>query len=390
MVNTRKDHKKSTSDSQDIPTQNTFAVLTVPDDDGDNELPFQTLLDSLAEGKTIKPRDLGLVLTELLQQKQEISKLKDDVRSLRDENSLLQLKIGIHEGRIDHAEKDADKSMDRMVDMQGRMMANNIIIGKLPESGPNENTIDLVSRFFWFDLGLRQPVDISIAHRYGRKGKDPRPIVVSFVRRTDKLLVLAQGPALARSNTWMSEQGPDEIRTDQNILFKKKRAVIDATPALKGKIQVVGTKLMVDGAEKEDTRKIKSTCLDRKFDTTSEAMRMDPTSGTLTTVENSVFRAHFVPMSCPGQLKAALASIYTQDGAGKASHNSWAMRVNGKEGVHDDGESGAARVILSVMEERGVDNAIVIVTRWYGGRHIYNRRFETIKTLTEEVLNMVM
>ena len=386
VYNTRKTTTSQAQAQEDISTQNSFQVLA--DTNQDMDLPFQALLDSLAQGDKIKPQDLGQVLSSVLSQQKELSRLKVENDTLQDENGLLKKTIQVHEGRIDHLEKDAGKLLDRIVDLQCRTMANNVIIGKHPED-EDEDTEALVHTFLRRKLGIRQVLDISIAHRYGRKGTQPRPIVVAFVRRSDKQLVLSKGKALKGFDEWISEQRPDELRTDQALLFKQKNAILDQNPALKEKVHVIGTKLVVDGVEKVDMRKVKNTSLDRKFNTTTEALNMRPTSGTLTTVDNSVYRAHYVPLDCPGKRKAALASIYAQDGAGKATHNSWAMLVDGQEGVDDDGELGAAREILAVMHARGVENAMIVVSRWFGGRHIYNKRFETIKKLTEDVLDLV-
>jgi len=387
-VLTREQGKSQSSEA--IVTTNTFEPLADTSTSA-QELPFQTLLDKLAQGDMIKPEDFNVILSTLLSQKREIGELKDEKQSMQSDIEALNEIIRVQEGRLDHLEKEAGKMQDKSVDIQTRMMANNVVIGCLPEAvaTETEDTEKAVKDFFRDKLGITTDVTISIAHRYGKKGKLPRPIVVALVKRTDKQLILSKGPALAGHKEWISEQRPEEIRTDQMLLYKHRKAILDESPGLKGKVHVVGTKLMVDKVERKDMRKIKNTCLDRAFNTTTEALNMRPKSGTLTTVESSVFRAHYIAIDCPGKLKAALASVYSQDGAGKASHNSWAMLVNGEEGVDDDGEHGAAREILNVLHERGRDNCMVVVTRWYGGRHIYGKRFDTIKKLTEQVLDMV-
>lgn len=52
-----------------------------------------------------------------------------------------------------------------------------------------------------------------------------------------------------------------------------------------------------------------------------------------------------------------------------ATHNCWAYRIGQDYRFNDDGEPGgtAGRPILQAIEGQGIDNVVVVVTRWYGG-----------------------
>lgn len=52
-----------------------------------------------------------------------------------------------------------------------------------------------------------------------------------------------------------------------------------------------------------------------------------------------------------------------------ATHNCWAYRIGQTYRFNDDGEPGgtAGRPILQAIEGQGIDRAVVVVTRWYGG-----------------------
>ena len=52
-----------------------------------------------------------------------------------------------------------------------------------------------------------------------------------------------------------------------------------------------------------------------------------------------------------------------------ATHNCWAYRIGRAYRFNDDGEPGgtAGRPILQAIEGQGIDRAVVVVTRWYGG-----------------------
>lgn len=62
----------------------------------------------------------------------------------------------------------------------------------------------------------------------------------------------------------------------------------------------------------------------------------------------------------------------------KATHHSWAAILSGEAVKDDDGESGAGVLILQMLERAGLQDHVVIVTRWYGGRNLGGDRFRHV------------
>ncbi len=77
----------------------------------------------------------------------------------------------------------------------------------------------------------------------------------------------------------------------------------------------------------------------------------------------------------------------------KASHISWACRTGSggrvDEAKSDGGESGAGMVILDVLRKASAKNVLVVVARWYGGKHLGGLRFRVYSRLTSETLKML-
>ncbi|TPE48932.1 YigZ family protein [Amaricoccus solimangrovi] len=63
----------------------------------------------------------------------------------------------------------------------------------------------------------------------------------------------------------------------------------------------------------------------------------------------------------------------------RATHNSWALI--GREGAlkNDDGEAGAGMVILRELDREALSGHIVVVTRWFGGKHLGGDRFRHVR-----------
>ena len=87
-------------------------------------------------------------------------------------------------------------------------------------------------------------------------------------------------------------------------------------------------------------------------------------------IKGSRFVATVAPASSTEEAEAFVARI--REELSNATHHCWAYRLGPRGEVfrfHDDGEPGgtAGRPILQQIEGHGLTNAVVVVTRWYGG-----------------------
>jgi len=82
-------------------------------------------------------------------------------------------------------------------------------------------------------------------------------------------------------------------------------------------------------------------------------------------IKKSRFLAQAAPVETPEEALAFVRQV--SDPA--ATHNCWAYRIGQDYRFNDDGEPGgtAGRPILQAIEGQGIDRAVVVVTRWFGG-----------------------
>jgi len=65
----------------------------------------------------------------------------------------------------------------------------------------------------------------------------------------------------------------------------------------------------------------------------------------------------------------------------KATHLSWgAVFAGGETAKGDDGEAGAGAIIVSELQAAGAEDTVVVVARWYGGKHLGGDRFRHVRT----------
>ncbi|MBY5933896.1 YigZ family protein [Tateyamaria omphalii] len=90
------------------------------------------------------------------------------------------------------------------------------------------------------------------------------------------------------------------------------------------------------------------------------------------------------------QIDAALKTLKRDRAYAKATHNTWgAVLSQGGAIKGDDGEAGAGMVILRMLEREGLSDHLVIVTRWYGGKHLGGDRFRHVQTCVRAYLDQI-
>jgi uncharacterized YigZ family protein len=80
-------------------------------------------------------------------------------------------------------------------------------------------------------------------------------------------------------------------------------------------------------------------------------------------------KSRFLAQAAPVATAAQALDFLREASDPAATHNCWAYRIGQEYRFNDDGEPGgtAGRPILQAIEGQGIDNAVVVVTRWYGG-----------------------
>ena len=74
----------------------------------------------------------------------------------------------------------------------------------------------------------------------------------------------------------------------------------------------------------------------------------------------------------------------------KATHNTWAVVFSdGTPLKNDDGEGGAGQIILQMLEREGLTDHVIVVTRWYGGKHLGGDRFRHVQDCVRHYLDNI-
>lgn len=93
------------------------------------------------------------------------------------------------------------------------------------------------------------------------------------------------------------------------------------------------------------------------------------------------------PCRSPEEAKAFIKKLCRKKKFLKATHNTWGCLCDGEPVKNDDGEGGAGIIILRMLETAGLQNHIIVVTRWYGGKHLGGDRFRHVQDAVRHYLD---
>ncbi|WP_170423014.1 YigZ family protein [Ruegeria arenilitoris] len=111
--------------------------------------------------------------------------------------------------------------------------------------------------------------------------------------------------------------------------------------------------------------------------------------GVILTDRGSKYAVSGASVQSRDDVDAVLKELKADKSYAKATHNTWAAILPTGALKADDGESGAGMVILRMLERAGLDDHVVIVTRWYGGRKLGGDRFRRVQDATRAYLDHI-
>ena len=85
------------------------------------------------------------------------------------------------------------------------------------------------------------------------------------------------------------------------------------------------------------------------------------------------------PCRSDAEAKAFIKELCRKKKFAKATHNTWAVLTSDTPLKNDDGEAGAGMVILRMLEREDLRDHIIVVTRWFGGKHLGGDRFRHVQ-----------
>ena len=94
------------------------------------------------------------------------------------------------------------------------------------------------------------------------------------------------------------------------------------------------------------------------------------------------------PVASKTDVQAFLKTLKRAKKYAKATHNTWGVVLSDSGPLkNDDGEVGAGQIILQMLEREGLQDHVIVVTRWYGGKHLGGDRFRHVQDCVRHYLD---
>jgi hypothetical protein len=148
--------------------------------------------------------------------------------------------------------------------------------------------------------------------------------------------------------------------------------------------------------EEDTTDKIRTIITERDQPTHSQqgllASRPNIVVGSELALNGSTFQARCANVNNVKEARQLQSRMLNNDDLLDATHNVLVYRIrsaNDKviEKVDDDGERGAGRRIMKILQDNNIYNILLITSRWYGGIHLNDERWPLYEQVTVDALH---
>lgn len=113
--------------------------------------------------------------------------------------------------------------------------------------------------------------------------------------------------------------------------------------------------------------------------------------GIVLTDRGSKYAVSGAPVHNRADVDAVLKTLKREKAYAKATHNTWGVQLADCTPLKgDDGEAGAGMVILRMLERAEICDHVIIVTRWFGGKHLGGDRFRHVQTCVKDYLDALI
>ena len=322
----------------------------------------------------------------------ELDLERNNMLIISNENKTLKDKQVINEGRITRLESLVDRLQEDIMKQKQRSMQNNLIIQNVPEK-EGENIIDKMFDLLHKELNIggedMENITIYKAHRMGQKrqhSKFSRPVIIN-VNDQSKSIILKHTKHLKGKSYNIFVQMPHEmVERKKQLLSHYKDCRTNKIPT-----KWIGDKLL---AEDEVIEVSHPKMGHNEGSSTDVAIDMPVHRTPITERQKSKFQGAKVCIDGINHVIPALHAVYGNPDVARATHNIYAYRCeSGGKMVsyyNDDGEYGAGRRILKMMEDNDMSNRLICVSRWYGGSHMGPSRFDSIMDIAKQAIDLTI
>lgn len=317
-----------------------------------------------------------------------------ELAALKDVVDQYQVKVDILSDLVVKQHQEIEELKGQMTDCQIRGMQNNIVISGIPEKA-NENCIRGVNEFLVDKLLIKDKlIPIEKAYRIG--SGSPKQMLVSLRHAADKGCIFQhvgnlKGQKVNGVHCFVSNHLPEAANEKRRVVgavmsknkkkgakhrlpysVKKGNLMFNERPVeQKVRVPLPGEMLRLTEPEIDDLNNLKIS------------------NGLHEERHDNTFHGFAISATTHSEVNQAYRKLKLMHG--QASHIACAYSLRSVKppynaGGVDDGEHGASRVMLQLLQEGNLNNIAVFMVRYYSGIKLGPLRFDLMKQVTSTAI----
>lgn len=276
---------------------------------------------------------------------------------------------------------------------------DNILINGIAET-PGEDCYHEVANFMKNILKVDKPIPLTQAYRIGKTGAR-RPILAKLKTVGDKASIYAKIDNLKSVNRgrdkpyFVTDQIPEAWAEKKKTNNYYKQQNFKLPIAQQQKIEIKKGVLMVD--DRPHTPSVKALSISQLCNLSTERKKIlrdiELIEGSTEEKDESKFVGYAADVRSIDAVQKCYEALWLR--IPDATHIICAFKLPGTEvtrtqGFLDDGEHGAGRTLLNILNKHKIVNKAIFVTRHYGGKHIGATRFQLIEKVALAALKEIV
>ena len=332
-----------------------------------------------------------------------LSLLSEQVSELQSENKDLRASIATANGKIAFLENQVEKAKTKIGNIEWKELQDDIVLYNLVEiSGkPDEETL---KSFLTEELRIDHnsirttennsgAIHIDTLFRIGKQqNKKPRPLIVSFALKNSKKLVMEQYRKVQKTlHVKITDHFPSEMRERRSVqkdALKKYKEIYRDTDK---KVTLVKDKLLVG------SRVIGDAFVTNPLTSAPCSLPVNETvvkHTNIKEVNGSRFQGHAKSVNTISEAAAVKDTLFQLPAVSQCDHLIYAYNITDPSGMkisghNDGGEWAASKLLENLLEERGLTNVFLAVTRKHDGPNLGQKRFNFITEMGSKALDML-